>query len=142
MQTRRARTQDAAIVTELLRQLGYPRTVDDVAARLDADASSVVDPAWVAGEADGPVGLVTGHLSRPYELDRPVAEITALVVLEGRRSAGVGSALVAELEAWAIEQGACRISVASSLRREDAHAFYGSLGYAQRAKKLEKQISA
>ena len=124
----------------LLEQLGYTRTVEAVAARLQRDAASRDDPAWVADDGDGAIGFVAGHLSHPYELDRPVAEITALVVASDLRGTGAGRALVTELEAWARQQGACRVEVSSSMRREGAHAFYETLGYGQRSRKFEKPL--
>lgn len=141
MQVRRATDEDAVAVTELLGQLGYARTVEAVAGRLRRDAGSADDPAWVAVDGDGPVGFVAGHLSRPYELDRPVAEITALVVSAAVRGTGAGRALVTELEAWAAQRGACRVAVSSSVRREGAHVFYEALGYGQRSKRFEKPLT-
>lgn len=126
----------------LLAQLGYTRTVESVADRLRRDAASTDDPAWVADDGDGAIGFVAGHLSCPYELDRPVAEITALVVSADARGTGAGRALVTELETWAGQRAACRVAVSSSMRREGAHAFYETLGYGQRSKRFEKPLRA
>jgi GNAT superfamily N-acetyltransferase len=100
---------------------------------------SAADPAWVAVDAAGAVvGFASAHLFRPYELDEPVAELTALVVDESRRGSGAGRALVAACEDWAAAAGAVRLTVATAFRRVEAHAFYERLGFAQLARKYEK----
>jgi GNAT superfamily N-acetyltransferase len=142
---RRAVPVDAPAIAPLLGQLGYPATAENVAARFARSAGSENDVAWVAVEpdeadAEALVGFAAGHLFWPYELDRPVAELTALVVAESYRGNGAGRALVATFEEWATAAGAVRATVASSFRRTDAHAFYERLGYEQLAKKFERSL--
>jgi GNAT superfamily N-acetyltransferase len=141
---RPAARADASAIAPLLGQLGYPTTAESVAARFARVAGSENDLAWVAadpGEDPGAiVGFAAGHFFWPYELDRPVAELTALVVAESRRGTGAGRALVATFEEWATAAGSVRATVASSFRRTDAHAFYERLGYEQLAKKFEKSL--
>lgn len=148
MQIRLASHADAGSVAPLLTQLGYPVTPERLAARFERVVGSEVDTAWVAldpsgghGDRDGTViGFAAGHLFWPYELDAPVAELTALVVDEERRGSGAGRALVAAFEDWVIAAGGIRASVATAFRREGAHAFYERLGYRQLAKKYEKSL--
>jgi len=86
------------------------------------------------------IGFAAGHLFSPYELDRPVAELTSLVVDEAHRGSGAGRVLVAACEQWARDVGALRISVGTAFRRTDAHAFYERLGYEQLARKYERTL--
>jgi GNAT superfamily N-acetyltransferase len=122
----------------LLGQLGYPTTAAQVAARFARVAGSSVDAAWVA-EVDGVVvGFASAHLLLPFELDGPLAELTALVVDGSHRGSGAGRALVDACETWAADAGAVRLSVATAFRRVEAHAFYERLGFEQLAKKYQK----
>ena len=139
---RRASRDDSDAVAPLLTQLGYPTTTEQLAARFDRVSGSTVDGAWVALDGSGAViGFATGHLAHKYELDRPVAELTALVVDAGARRGGAGRALVASVEAWAAAAGALRFAVATAFHRADAHAFYEALGYQQLARKYEKSLA-
>lgn len=143
MLIRRALPDDARAIAPLLGELGYPASAKDVTTRFARLAGSENDPAWVAVDPHDEevlLGFAAGHLSWTYELDAPVAELTALVVTERRRGTGSGRALVAAFEEWAVAAGCCRANVASSFRRTAAHAFYERLGYGQRSKKFEKQL--
>jgi GNAT superfamily N-acetyltransferase len=68
----------------------------------------------------------------------PTAWLTTLVVEEEARGRGVGSALVAHAEEWAIRHGAVRISLTSALHRERAHDFYKARDYEQTGVRLTK----
>lgn len=141
MHIRIARADDAHAITPLLSQLGYPTNADAIAARFARVALSTDDIAWLALDDDGTaIGFAAGHLMWPYELDRPVAELTALVVDSTRRGGGTGRALVEAFEEWATAAGSVRAAVASAFRRTGAHAFYERLGYEQLAKKFEKSF--
>jgi GNAT superfamily N-acetyltransferase len=140
---RRAVPDDARAIAPLLGELGYPTSAEAVTTRFARLADSKNDAAWVAvdpHDEEALLGFAAGHLFWPYELDRPVTELTALIVAEQHRGTGSGRALVAAFEEWAVAAGSCRATVASSFRRTGAHAFYEQLGYGQRSKKFEKPL--
>lgn len=143
MQVRRVHADDAPAVAVLLGELGYPATSEAVANRIAVLAGGDDDPAWVG--LDGPgsadvVGFVAGHCFQPYELERPTAELTALVVAPGRRRSGLGHLLVETVQEWATLRGCQRLTVASALRRHDAHDFYRRCGFAERSRKFEREL--
>lgn len=145
MHIRRAVPVDAPAIAPLLGQLGYPTTAEEVAARFARLAGSENDVAWLAvdpdeADAEAVVGFASGHVRWTYELDAPVAQLTALVVAESNRGTGAGRALVETFEEWATAAGAVRATVSSSFRRTGAHAFYERLGYEQLAKKFDKRL--
>lgn len=142
MDVRRVTVDDAPAVAVLLGELGYPASPFDVRDRIAAHEGSEDDPAWiVTGNApDVPLGFAAGHCFQPYELDRPVAELTALVVSSEHRREGVGAALVEVVRAWATDRGCHRLTVASALHRDDAHAFYESRGLTVRSRTFEQTL--
>jgi ribosomal protein S18 acetylase RimI-like enzyme len=67
--------------------------------------------------------------ARPALEKPPEAIVQSLVVDVEARSDGVGRALIGAVENWAKQQGLASVSLSSQVDREDAHAFYDSLGY-------------
>ena len=118
---------DAAVVAELSRQLGYPNDPETVRKRLRA-----VDPAdflvVAVNEADVPIGFIHGRVTRTVEADALV-HVVGLVVSSTVRRAGVGRALIAEVERWAATTDAGAVVVKSNTARGEAHDFYPAVGY-------------
>jgi GNAT superfamily N-acetyltransferase len=129
MTLRTARPQDAPAIAGLATQLGYPNTPEEAETRLRDVLAQPGSTVLVAMDEDGAV-IGYGHVFGAHRVDaNPFAEIGALVVDETRRSRGTGAALVAALEAWAIEHGFRELRVRSNVVRERAHAFYDRLGF-------------
>lgn len=122
---------DAASIARLLDELGYAATPGQTRARLARVAGDEGYAAYVAevdGEVAGFLGLQRGW---PYEHDRPVARIIMLVVDARVRRRGVGARLVEFAERWARERGAYVLMLNTSVRREEAHRFYESVGFSR-----------
>ena len=138
---RSAAPSDAPILCELLAQLGYPASVADIPARLNAMANFPRAAAFVATNGYGEVvGLVTTHIFPSIHDNGPVAWLTTLVVLEDARGAGIGSALVKHVERWARENGAKRLSVTSGMHRKATHAFYEKRDYENTGLRFTKRL--
>ncbi len=138
---RRAEASDAPILSQLLTQLGYPCSVSEIPARLDAFADSSRAAAFVATNGYGEVvGLITSHIVSSIHDNDPVAWLTTLVVLEDVRGAGIGSSLVKHVEEWATQRGAKRLSVTSALHREATHAFYENRDYERTGLRFSKRL--
>ncbi|PDP88113.1 GNAT family N-acetyltransferase [Glycomyces fuscus] len=86
------------------------------------------------------LGFAAGHLLFPVEDDAPAAQLIALVTAEGARGRGVGTALCAAFETWAVERGAARAMLNSSTWRTEAHAFYTRRGYAASGARFSKSL--
>lgn len=141
MHIRVAVADDSLEVAPLLAQLGYPSSPQAVAARFARVAGNENDAAWVAvDDSASVIDFAAGHITWLYELDRPVAELTSLIVDESLRGSGAGRALVIAFEEWVTAAGCVRATAASAFHRTGAHAFYERLGYAQLAKKNEKSL--
>src|ERR1700722_11278711 len=102
---RTALQSDATQMTGLSLELGYPVSVTELGQRLQALLASTRDVALVA---EGPALQLLGWIAAGERLVLESAsrtEITGLVVGAAARRSGVGRALVAAVEAWAVQQG-------------------------------------
>ena len=119
---------DAEAVARLTGELGYPATADQIArrfARIEGRADQAV---FVAEDGGAPIAWL--HVAaHPYLESDATAEILGLIVCEGRRSAGVGAALVAAAETWARRAGCTALRLRSRITRDRAHTFYERIGF-------------
>ena len=129
MEIRRAAAQDAGSLSNLVFQLGYSGTPEDIVRRLAPLTASSSDAVFTAVDSGSVVGFIHVRVVRLLESDA-FGEIAALVVSEAQRNRGVGHALVEAAEAWAREQRMDRIRVRSNVIRERAKKFYEREGYA------------
>ncbi|HKR09054.1 MAG TPA: GNAT family N-acetyltransferase [Gemmatimonadaceae bacterium] len=132
---------DAPTLARMLDQLGYPTEASEIPKRLERMAERPGTTVFVAEQRGAPVGVVTVHLFPSLHTSEPVAWLTALVVEETARGAGVGSALVQRAEEWAARHGASRLALTSALRRTEAHEFYKTRDYVHTGVRLAKELS-
>lgn len=137
---RAATEHDASHLPDLLDQLGYPASPEEILLRLRELGQYPQAQVWVAADADALVGLASCHMFPSVHASAPVAWLTTLVVRESHHGRGVGRALVAAAEEWARERGAVRLSLTSGTQREAAHAFYARIGYEQTGVRLTKSL--
>jgi GNAT superfamily N-acetyltransferase len=128
-QIRSAQASDAAEMTRLSAELGYPMSIDEMRSalgRLLVDARH-----WVAVADEGGDRLLgwmhVEHRTSMQSADR--AELIGLVVDGSARRRGTGRALVAAAEQWAQSRGLAALTVRSNVTRELSHPFYEALGY-------------
>jgi GNAT superfamily N-acetyltransferase len=136
---------DAYALAPLLGELGYPADAASVRARLqhllDTAAVTGGDTIFVARRAeDDVVGLLTLHRFSGLHADAPVALITALVVAERARGAGVGRQLVDRAVDAARAWRCGRLMVTTHVRRADAHAFYERIGFELTGRRYARRI--
>jgi GNAT superfamily N-acetyltransferase len=126
---REASASDADEIARLAEQLGYATTPEQAAQRLASVLSDDEHEVFVAEDASGGI-LGWAHVfgARRLVSDR-FAEIGGLVVDEAQRGEGVGKALLARAEAWAMQSGYGAVRIRSNVVREGARAFYEHLGY-------------
>lgn len=125
---RPANTADLSQLVDLLEQLGYPSTPDQLTLRLARIGQHPDHRLLVSEGPSGISGLC--HLQRIDLLASDgYAEVQALVVDAAHRRQGVGRALLQEAASQARAMGASRIRLRSGLHREEAHRFYLAQGY-------------
>ena len=119
---------DAPAAASLSGELGYPASPQVMQQRIASlSPDHVVFVACLNGELAAWIDVsVTHHLQSD-----PRAEIGGLVVSSKLRSRGIGRALVARAEQWALERGLKSVVVRSQIAREAAHNFYLREGYAR-----------
>lgn len=123
---RPAEVEDAVVLSELARQLGYGRSPEAIRRWiLDATDHRVALVAESVGEI---VGWVEAHELELLQSPR-FLEIGGLVVAEGVRGQGIGRCLVEALIDWSRERSHTEIRVRSNVVRAGAHAFYKVLGF-------------
>jgi GNAT superfamily N-acetyltransferase len=139
---REARPEDAPALAGLLAELGYPNSVEPLRARLRAFAADRSSFVLIAVEADRVLGLASATVLPLLHEDGSWCRLSALVVGEGSRRAGVGRTLVAEVEERARAAGCRYLEVTSGERpgREAAHAFYEALGLEQVSRRYLKEL--
>jgi GNAT superfamily N-acetyltransferase len=137
---RDARAADADAVARLLTALGYPTGAEAVESRLER--LTVVGDRVIVAELDGEVvGLAHLQVSPALERDRPAAKLGALVVDDAHRGHGVGRALVEAAEAEARLRGCELLFLTTAERRDDAHAFYASVGFEHTGRRYTRTLS-
>jgi predicted N-acetyltransferase YhbS len=109
---RAAQPSDAATISELLGQLGYPAAAADIPDRLTRLAEHRHAVVLVAVDGEDVVGVITSHAYPSLHSATPVAYLTSLVVAESHRGKSIGSQLTARVEEWAREHGSARVVVA------------------------------
>ena len=128
---RAAASFDVHEMTRLFGQLGYEIPVDVLGRRLEA-FERAGETALVAEDDTAPgrlLAVATLHATPVLHRAGPVGRVSALVVDADVRGRGVGRAMMAAAEQWAVERGCILMEVTSNQRRVDAHKFYEGLGY-------------
>jgi GNAT superfamily N-acetyltransferase len=140
MTIRTARPSDAPALAELMAQLGYPTSEDQMARRLRAIADEKHFVTFVAVENGDVVGMAGASVAPFYEKDGLCCRLLALAVLDEHRRRGIGEALVDQVEEWARGRGAVDVRLNSAHHRADAHAFYERLGYESTGLRFRKEL--
>jgi GNAT superfamily N-acetyltransferase len=117
-------------VAHLTAQLGYDVDARELGERLSRILQRTDQRFMIAELAGSPIGWVHAAIWEFVETEAFVV-IAGLVVDRRCRRQGIGRALMAQAERWALEQGCRVVRLWSSVGRTEAHAFYERLGYAR-----------
>jgi GNAT superfamily N-acetyltransferase len=137
---RRVESADAAALSDLITQLGYPTRPSEMEMRMEvisADKNYATFVAVSDGKVCGMIGTSTRY---SYEYNNPGAVIMVLVVSDKMRGRGVGNALIAAAEADLAQRNIRRVAVYSRFERTDAHEFYEKNGYVKNGFRLIKEL--
>jgi GNAT superfamily N-acetyltransferase len=134
--------EDAPAVSALLGELGYDVSAEAAAERMQRLDETGLDPTFIAGEDNRPLGLIALHCCHMIQYPTPVARITALVVHQGARRRGIGRLLIERASDWAEQTGCGLVELTSALNREAAHAFYRDLGFEANSLRFRKSLNS
>ena len=125
---RPATAADAAAISELSEQLGYPLSQEIVRDRM-AHLATLREHVIIVAELESRVcGWVHAHVHRSLVIGER-GEIYGLVVSRDVRRRGIGRLLMEEAERWLRDRGLELIVLRSNVQRSESHAFYPAIGY-------------
>ena len=122
--------EDSLQVRELLQQLGYAVSTEELMLRFDRIAADSRNCALLVAKTQR--GDVVGWIElniQTHLCSGLSAQICGLVVSDKQRGRGVGSALLESAEVWAQKRSALEIWLRTNIKRKDAHRFYERAGY-------------
>ena len=137
---RPAEESDAPPLAELMTQLGYQTTAEEMRERLLFILPHGDFATFVAVEENEVCGMIGLSASIGYEHNDRTGRIMALVVHERMRGRGIGRALLAAAEDYFARARVVRVVLTSRFTREKAHAFYESLGYVRTGLRFMKEL--
>lgn len=129
---RPARVADAGALAHLLTELGYPQDAEQAQAQLGLWAGDPRGTVLVAEREGATTGVIAAHVVPHLGQLGSFVRVLALAVDSSSRRAGVARRLLGAVEAWAAGLGCGEIEITSLRSRDDAHAFYASLGFEDR----------
>jgi ribosomal protein S18 acetylase RimI-like enzyme len=135
---REAVVHDTAAIAELVTELGFHASAEDIAARLPILCERGEAP--IVADDPSVVGCLTWHGTPVLHRPGPVGRITMLVVASRLRGRGIGRALVDAAEARLLERGCRLIEVTSNEKLAGPHGFYQRLGYERTSHRFAKQV--
>lgn len=115
-----------------------PKTAGAIARHIASAAS--VDTVLLATIRDEPAGFASLRVIPQVESDVPHAELSDIFVAEAFRRSGVGRALMRLAEDLARERGARRVYLIAGSDNTGARAFHRTLGYADYAVAMHKDL--
>ncbi|WP_195155559.1 GNAT family N-acetyltransferase [Candidatus Protochlamydia phocaeensis] len=129
---------DALSLIDLIEQLGYALTHDNMLENLRLYQSHPHYQAFIAECHHKVVGCLAVHLLQALHSPIFMARITSLVVDQSMRRQGIASRLVQTAEAFAREKGCQVMELTMGKHRKDrgSHEFYQHMGYTLQHAKL------
>ena len=127
---REAALEDAAVVHNLSKQLGYDATDSETAERLRAVMADKMQCAYVAVAEGNVIGWIHCFYAIRIE-SAPFVEIGGLVVDANARGAGVGRKLVQQVMEWGAQRAITSIRVRTNTARHGTHQFYQKRGFTE-----------
>jgi ribosomal protein S18 acetylase RimI-like enzyme len=138
---RPATPDDALAAASLLTELGYTQPVEFFRERLSIFGNKPDELVLVAEQGESVVGILAFRAFLYFHEPGKQGRIIALVVSESVRGSGIGRAMIAECERFALQCGCKRMEVTTGTQREKAHRFYESMGYQETSKRYLKPLT-
>lgn len=142
MKIREFQKKDVPQLVHLMKQLGYPTSLEKLESRFSNIQSQPNYYTLVAELNSKVVGMVGLCHNLFYEYDSSYVRIGAFIVDAEHRRKGIGEKLMHEAEKWAMGQEATHITLNSGNREERraAHKFYLNMGYKDQSTGFSKLL--
>lgn len=140
MKIRTMEEKDAAVVADLLTQLGYPDTLDFLPAKIVNMRQESREKLLVVEEQDQAIGFISLSLIPQLALRGDFMRISYFAVDAETRSKGIGKQVEDYVAALARQMGCDRIELHCHSRRTQAHDFYLRQGYEEVPKYFVKYL--
>ncbi|CAN0549352.1 unnamed protein product [Ectocarpus sp. 12 AP-2014] len=137
---RHAEKSDVQAIARLMAGMGFEHSAEEIERRWTLVHNHEQDHVLLAEEGRTPFGLIAVHIAPLLFYPNSLARITTLVVEPTKRRLGIGRSLVSEVISLATESGCDTIELTTGLAREEAHAFYCSIGFQQSALRMSRRI--
>jgi GNAT superfamily N-acetyltransferase len=137
---RAAEAGDANALAELMCQLGYETTANEMERRIVPILSNPSYATFVAARGGVICGMIGICFCHSYEHNDSGGRILALVVSETSRGHGIGRELIRAAEEWFTAHKVRRVALNTRFQREGAHKFYEKLGYTKNGFRLVKDL--
>ncbi|WP_051250843.1 GNAT family N-acetyltransferase [Paenibacillus harenae] len=128
---RRYQPEDLAVIADLMKDLGYPASIEMMRKRMNTIENLQDHHTYIALFEERAAGMIGIRKLYSYEEDGFVTQISLLVTKKELEGKGIGTALVRFAEHVAREDGGHTLYLTSGMKpeRERAHTFYRSLGF-------------
>jgi GNAT superfamily N-acetyltransferase len=137
---REAVVGDARKIAILLKELGYPNTIEFAKAKIKELSNSKIDFVYVAEVDDKVVAFAHLHIAKMMHEPGKLSRVMAIVVSKDYKRVGIGEKLMFFLEDKARDAGCIKMELTSSSHRRGAHKFYKNLGYIEKPKRFLKKL--
>jgi GNAT superfamily N-acetyltransferase len=127
---RTAAPSDGAVLRQLLAELGYQVTLDEITQTLEELTQDPDCQILVLCKLESVVGVILVYIAKSLTGGRYVV-IGNLVIFQAERGQGLGRLLVNAAQQWTKQQDLTNLRVGSQTYREAAHKFYTKLGFSQ-----------
>lgn len=131
MEIRKYNSSDIVQFTELMTDLGYPSSLEEMKVRIERIESNPNYFTFVAILNNTVVGMIGITFHNTYTNNNVKTQITSLVTKKEFRGQGIAKNLVRYVEEWANSKGSDFIYLLSGIseKRITAHELYKYLGY-------------
>lgn len=140
MVIREAEEKDAAILSNLLAQLGYPTSVEESKERI-AHHQQDGYKLFLAELSNVPIGFIALHWYRAVHHPEMIGRIVAFCIDEPFRDRGWGSKLLKYAEDFFRDKHCFKVELTSNLRRKVTHEYYLRKGFDQRSMHFVKVLT-
>ncbi|PED08447.1 GNAT family N-acetyltransferase [Bacillus pseudomycoides] len=131
MEIRKYNSDDIKQLTDLMPDLGYPSSLDEMKVRMERIESNPNYYTFVAIHDNNLVWMIGITIHTTYTNNDEKIQITSLVTKKEYRGQDIAKALLKYVEEWSLKRGSDFIYLLSekSERRVKAHELYKFLGY-------------